>query len=134
VSGGTSEGEVEEGVGEGDGETRQDALVDAGLAGADEAAQLLGAVARLLARAPLTNGHERGEVVTATKRARRSGVRGPASAASKCPATRTRSATAARSFQPGPLTGVRRVGSITRRPRHRRGVRWSGERSARAGG
>ena len=36
--------------------------------------------------------------------------------------------------QPGPLTGGRRVGSITRRPRHRRGVRWSGGRSARAGG
>ncbi len=55
------------GVGEGDGEAGEDALVDAGLASADEAAELLGAVARLIARAPLTNGHERGEVVAGDK-------------------------------------------------------------------
>jgi hypothetical protein len=63
VGGGAGQGEAEEGIGEGDGDTRQDALVDAGLAGAEEAAQLLGTVAHLLARAPLADGHERGEVM-----------------------------------------------------------------------
>ena len=53
--------EAEEGVGEGDGDTRHDALVDLGLASADEAAQLLGAVARLIARAPRADGHARGQ-------------------------------------------------------------------------
>ncbi len=45
LTGGAREVKAEEGVGEGDGETRQDALVDLGLAGAEEAAQLLGALA-----------------------------------------------------------------------------------------
>ncbi len=63
AGGGTSQVEAEIGVGEGDGEAGEDALVDLGLAGADEAAQLVGALARLLARAPLADGHERGEVV-----------------------------------------------------------------------
>jgi len=60
---GAREGEAEEGVSEGGGDTRHDALVDLGVARAEEAAQLVGAVARLLARAPLADGHERGEVV-----------------------------------------------------------------------
>jgi len=63
LTGGAREVEAEEGVGQGDGDTRQDALVDLGLAGADEAAQLVGAVAHLIARAPLANGHERGKIV-----------------------------------------------------------------------
>ncbi len=48
--------EAEEGIGQGDGEAGEDALVDLGLAGAEEAAELLGAMAHLLARAPLTGG------------------------------------------------------------------------------
>ena len=63
LGGGARQGEAKIGVGQGDGEAGEEALVDLGLAGADEAAQLLGAVARLLARAPLADGHERGEVV-----------------------------------------------------------------------
>ena len=64
---GLGEGEAAEGVSQGDGEAGEDTLVDAGLAGAEEAAELLGAVARLLARAPLADGHERGKVVTSDK-------------------------------------------------------------------
>jgi len=63
AGGGARQIEAKIGVGQGDGEAGEDALVDLGLAGADKAAQLLGAVARLLARAPLANGHERGEIV-----------------------------------------------------------------------
>jgi len=63
LGGGACQVEAKIGVGQGDGEAGEEALVDLGLAGADEATQLLGAVARLLARAPLTNGHERGEIV-----------------------------------------------------------------------
>ena len=63
LGGGAGEGEAKEGVSEGDGETRHDALVDAGLAGADEATQLLGAVAHRGAGAALANGHKRGEIV-----------------------------------------------------------------------
>jgi len=63
AGGGCGEGEAEEGIGEGDGETLHDAHIDTGLAGADEAAHLLGAVACLIAGTPLAGGHERGEVV-----------------------------------------------------------------------
>ncbi len=63
LGGGAGEGEAKIGVGEGDGEAGEDALVDLGLAGPDEAAELLGTVARLIARAVLVDGHERGEVV-----------------------------------------------------------------------
>ena len=38
--------------------------------------------------------------------------RGDGGAVGRCPVTRTRSATAARSFQPGPPTGGQRVGSL----------------------
>jgi len=58
---------VEERVGEGDGDAGEDALVDLGLASAEEEAELLGAVARLLTRASLADGHECGEVVTGDK-------------------------------------------------------------------
>ncbi len=60
-SGGLCEVKAEEGVGEGDGETRHDAHVDLGLAGADQAAQLVGAVAHWGAGAVLTGGDARGE-------------------------------------------------------------------------
>ncbi len=63
LTGGAREIKAKIGVGQGDGEAGEDALVDLGLAGAEEAAQLLGAMARLIARAPLAGGHERGEVV-----------------------------------------------------------------------
>ena len=67
AGGGTSQVEAKKGVGQGDGEAGENALVDLGLAGPDEAAELLGAVAHLIARAPLTGGDERGEVVTGDK-------------------------------------------------------------------
>ncbi len=63
LGGGAGQGEAKIGVGEGDGEAGEDALVDLGLAGAEEAAQLLGAVAHLIARVALQRGDERGEVV-----------------------------------------------------------------------
>jgi len=114
LTGGLGQGEAEEGGGEGD--AGEDTLVDLGLAGAEETAQLVGAVAHLIARAPLADGHERGEVVGGDDAGQAVGGEGPATAggstANRCPATRTRSATAARSFQPGPLTGGRRVGSL----------------------
>ncbi len=74
------------------------------------------AVARLLARAPLADGHERGEVVAGDEAGQAVGVSAPAtdggSTASRCPATRTRSATVAWSFQPGSPIEGRRVGSL----------------------
>ena len=63
AGGGFGEVKADEGVGKSDGETRHDAHVDLGLAGADQAAQLVGAVAHRGAGAVLTGGHECGEVV-----------------------------------------------------------------------
>ena len=60
---GAREVEAKIGVGEGDGEAGEDALVDLGLAGADEAAELLGAVAYQGVRAVLQRGYERGQIV-----------------------------------------------------------------------
>jgi len=61
--GGAGEGEAEVGIGEGDGETRQDAHIDTGLAGAEETAQLLGAVADRGAGAVRQSRDERGQIV-----------------------------------------------------------------------
>jgi len=57
--------EIEVGAagGAGDGEARQDALVDLSLAGVEAAEDLLGAVAHLLAWASLQRDDERGEIV-----------------------------------------------------------------------
>ena len=63
AGGGAGQGEAEEGVGEGDGDTRHDADLDAGLAGPDEAAELLGTLPHRGAGALPTGGDERGEVV-----------------------------------------------------------------------
>jgi len=63
VGGGFGQIEAEEGVGEGDGEAGEDAHVDLGLAGQEEAAQLLGALAHLSARAALQRGDERGQII-----------------------------------------------------------------------
>jgi len=63
AGGGAGQGEAKIGVDEGDGEAGEDALVDLGLAGAEEAAELLGAVAHRGAGAVRQGGDERGEVV-----------------------------------------------------------------------
>jgi len=63
AGGGARQREAEEGVDEGDGEAGEDALVDLGLAGAEAAVELLGAVAHRGAGAVPTGGDERGEVV-----------------------------------------------------------------------
>ncbi len=51
AGGGAGQGEAKIGVDEGDGEAGEDALVDAGLAGAEQAAQLMGAVTHHVAGA-----------------------------------------------------------------------------------
>ncbi len=55
--GGARQGKAKIGVGESDGEAGEDALVDLGLAGAEEAAELLGAVAHQGAEAVRQGGH-----------------------------------------------------------------------------
>jgi len=110
AGGGAGEVEAKEGITEGDADAGEDALVDLGLARAEQAAQLVGTVAHRGAGAIVQQGDEGGEVPAGDER-RQAGVRGPGSTARGCPAT-TRRATAMRSFQPGSGGGVRRVGSI----------------------
>jgi len=67
TGGGFGQVEAKIGVAEGDGEAGKDALVDAGLAGAEEAAQLVSAVAYRVARAIVQCGDERGKIVGGDK-------------------------------------------------------------------
>jgi len=63
AGGGLGEGAAKIGVDEGDGEAGEEALVDLGVSGAEEAAELLGALAHQGAGAVRQGGDERGEVV-----------------------------------------------------------------------
>jgi len=112
AGGGCGEGEAKEGVSEGDGETRLDALVDAGLAGADEATQLLGAVAHRGAGAALANGHKRGEIVGGDEVGQAVGRQGSRLGGEQVPGDEDEERHGAWSFQPDNPTGGRRVGSL----------------------